>query len=212
FVFFFQAEDGIRDGHVTGVQTCALPISAPPGAGSCGLGRGDDQPSRPAPDRREKVDDPHRHVSAVAEPEAAVGLCRRQLLEGDALAKSLGGHAADRFDVVEPEALPLRAGRAGDERAGDQPEAVDQRGGDEYVLPAWREGSGGIAKKAAAPVEDLEDSLNCRAVRRAHSGSIIACEDRWIRYASRDSHCALPNLYGERTDLSWVCLGPIHWL
>src|SRR5437870_9193688 len=27
FFFFFQAEDGIRDGHVTGVQTCALPIS-----------------------------------------------------------------------------------------------------------------------------------------------------------------------------------------
>src|SRR6266508_6799221 len=25
--FFFQAEDGIRDGHVTGVKTCALPIS-----------------------------------------------------------------------------------------------------------------------------------------------------------------------------------------
>src|SRR5207302_7770309 len=25
-VFFFQAEDGIRDVHVTGVQTCALPI------------------------------------------------------------------------------------------------------------------------------------------------------------------------------------------
>src|SRR6202043_280467 len=27
FSGFFQAEDGIRDGHVTGVQTCALPIS-----------------------------------------------------------------------------------------------------------------------------------------------------------------------------------------
>src|SRR5437762_13715649 len=26
FVFFFQAEDGIRDTSVTGVQTCALPI------------------------------------------------------------------------------------------------------------------------------------------------------------------------------------------
>src|SRR5690625_5368243 len=25
--FFFQEDDGIRDGHVTGVQTCALPIS-----------------------------------------------------------------------------------------------------------------------------------------------------------------------------------------
>src|SRR5690348_17978525 len=28
FIFFFQAEDGIRDGRVTGVQTCALPICA----------------------------------------------------------------------------------------------------------------------------------------------------------------------------------------
>src|SRR5690554_7555499 len=27
-VFFFQAEDGIRDADVTGVQTCALPIYA----------------------------------------------------------------------------------------------------------------------------------------------------------------------------------------
>src|SRR5437762_14062534 len=27
-LFFFQAEDGIRDTSVTGVQTCALPISA----------------------------------------------------------------------------------------------------------------------------------------------------------------------------------------
>src|SRR5438093_9174497 len=27
YIFFFQAEDGIRDWSVTGVQTCALPIS-----------------------------------------------------------------------------------------------------------------------------------------------------------------------------------------
>src|SRR5699024_12181485 len=27
-ILFFQAEDGIRDRNVTGVQTCALPISA----------------------------------------------------------------------------------------------------------------------------------------------------------------------------------------
>src|SRR3712207_7394456 len=33
--FFFQAEDGIRDIGVTGVQTCALPISA--GAGAIAL-------------------------------------------------------------------------------------------------------------------------------------------------------------------------------
>src|SRR5690606_41035155 len=29
---FFQAEDGIRDFHVTGVQTCALPILGVPAA------------------------------------------------------------------------------------------------------------------------------------------------------------------------------------
>src|SRR2546429_3346013 len=31
FFFFFQAEDGIRDVAVTGVQTCALPIYQPSG-------------------------------------------------------------------------------------------------------------------------------------------------------------------------------------
>src|SRR5207249_5591723 len=30
FFFFFQAEDGIRDRNVTGVQTCALPILTEP--------------------------------------------------------------------------------------------------------------------------------------------------------------------------------------
>src|SRR5207302_3402700 len=41
FCFFFQAEDGIRDFHVTGVQTCALPISvsAPTQTVSPSLGR-----------------------------------------------------------------------------------------------------------------------------------------------------------------------------
>src|SRR2546422_6287001 len=40
FFFFFQAEDGIRDVAVTGVQTCALPISVRGGKnganGGCG--------------------------------------------------------------------------------------------------------------------------------------------------------------------------------
>src|SRR5258708_21047378 len=33
-IFFFQAEDGIRDDLVTGVQTCALPISELPAGSS----------------------------------------------------------------------------------------------------------------------------------------------------------------------------------
>src|SRR5690606_41119525 len=41
FSFFFQAEDGIRDFHVTGVQTCALPIyGAGPQRGDVGAGVG----------------------------------------------------------------------------------------------------------------------------------------------------------------------------
>src|SRR5205823_10242696 len=40
-IFFFQAEDGIRDKLVTGVQTCALPIS-----------RAGGKPRRFPPDRR----------------------------------------------------------------------------------------------------------------------------------------------------------------
>src|SRR5699024_12138081 len=38
-IFFFQAEDGIRDRNVTGVQTCALPILAGirPGGYRCGV-------------------------------------------------------------------------------------------------------------------------------------------------------------------------------
>src|SRR5256885_7923686 len=35
-VFFFQAEDGIRDYKVTGVQTCALPILSVLGQGGIG--------------------------------------------------------------------------------------------------------------------------------------------------------------------------------
>src|SRR6478736_5029052 len=42
FCFFFQAEDGIRDLTVTGVQTCALPISRDRRS----------QPGRPARSRR----------------------------------------------------------------------------------------------------------------------------------------------------------------
>src|SRR5690348_17944385 len=63
FFFFFQAEDGIGDGRVTGVQTCALPISsrgstpaAPRSSGSSKTMRASSQPrlrSRdPRPRRR----------------------------------------------------------------------------------------------------------------------------------------------------------------
>src|SRR5690348_17630634 len=45
--FFFQAEDGIRDGRVTGVQTCALPIF--------GLSRDGEAQYRQATDQRDRI-------------------------------------------------------------------------------------------------------------------------------------------------------------
>src|SRR6266542_6538345 len=42
FFFFFQAEDGIRDATVTGVQTCALPIFRAPGVSLTRLERPED--------------------------------------------------------------------------------------------------------------------------------------------------------------------------
>src|SRR6266446_8845714 len=52
--FFFQAEDGIRDYKVTGVQTCALPIF---GARSAAGGRGAGGRGRPG---RRRADDGDR--------------------------------------------------------------------------------------------------------------------------------------------------------
>src|SRR2546426_4671377 len=45
FFFFFQAEDGIRDYKVTGVQTCALPISTSTTAPQAQIAKVEVQPS-----------------------------------------------------------------------------------------------------------------------------------------------------------------------
>src|SRR5436309_9882584 len=50
--FFFQAEDGIRDFHVTGVQTCALPISLGRSRFSKSVGSGTWVTSKPGPSSR----------------------------------------------------------------------------------------------------------------------------------------------------------------
>src|SRR5689334_23536095 len=78
FFFFFQAEDGIRDGTVTGVQTCALPISRPAGrlahasAQRHDDARGVGQPPHPTAGR----DPPLRH--RLPAPAAAPGPTDRE--------------------------------------------------------------------------------------------------------------------------------------
>src|SRR3712207_6889349 len=63
FFFFFQAEDGIRDIGVTGVQTCALPIS-PARPGERPLAR----PVRAAAPAARPASDRARRRGAVALP------------------------------------------------------------------------------------------------------------------------------------------------
>src|SRR3989337_3381397 len=86
FFFFFQAEDGIRDATVTGVQTCALPISclrrgggllAPDGGDPDGARVGGDPPGggrpqqprnrRNAGDQRKDRQDPRQPYPRAVE-------------------------------------------------------------------------------------------------------------------------------------------------
>src|SRR5437588_5475137 len=67
FFFFFQAEDGIRDHCVTGVQTCALPICA--GAGAAARGRGPvRRRRRRGLRRRRRLRPPRRARACRADP------------------------------------------------------------------------------------------------------------------------------------------------
>src|SRR5207245_6638375 len=64
--FFFQAEDGIRDATVTGVQTCALPISPSPAH----------LRQRPLPCEGEAVSSSVEIIASSTSPRAARGSVR----------------------------------------------------------------------------------------------------------------------------------------
>src|SRR2546422_2176068 len=76
FFFFFQAEDGIRDVAVTGVQTCALPIS-PDGLLTGELVRAALRPASPHVPRATAVAVENTHNAAggkVMSPELMTGI------------------------------------------------------------------------------------------------------------------------------------------
>src|SRR6266850_6136136 len=94
FFFFFQAEDGIRDYKVTGVQTCALPIyqgSSPPVSVELGL-------------RPQQVIDP-----VGGSPERRSGWAVAVRSDGLAVAGVGSGGVSGRLAVFEPSAQPMRA-------------------------------------------------------------------------------------------------------
>src|SRR3712207_9038514 len=83
--FFFQAEDGIRDIGVTGVQTCALPICGP--AALHRLGRGHPAGLLRAAGRAR--DTRRAGGGNLLSPESGAGWDRKSVVEGKSV--DLGG-------------------------------------------------------------------------------------------------------------------------
>src|SRR5688572_32857607 len=83
--FFFQAEDGIRDLTVTGVQTCALPI--------CQAGREADTQARSA---RRSTACPGRLHGLAARPATERGACRRSEERRVGKSVDLGGRRSSK--------------------------------------------------------------------------------------------------------------------
>src|SRR3970282_1214152 len=104
FFFFFQAEDGIRDRDVTGVQTCALPISPRPFTPARKLG--DDVPEDEKSARLEELfalteEQRRAHLAGL------VGSTQQVLVEGRGRTRALTGRS-ERHEIVHfagPEAL-----------------------------------------------------------------------------------------------------------
>src|SRR5690606_11429790 len=104
-VFFFQAEDGIRVFHVTGVQTCALPISGrggawPPSGGRYGQKNAPDEPGQTSQGGKTSMagrgglqPPPRRGRRNVFTVSAAAGGCRVPRI-GGALVRMNGTGAA----------------------------------------------------------------------------------------------------------------------
>src|SRR5256886_15246650 len=110
--FFFQAEDGIRDLTVTGVQTCALPILQHHRLPRLG-GRHDQRPLAEA-ERADQVDDALRLRGARArrarrlEPERTRGMHRAELGELGSIVEAARGGGRPRSP---PAPAVLRGGR-----------------------------------------------------------------------------------------------------
>src|SRR5260370_15721026 len=141
--FFFQAEDGIRDSSVTGVQTCALPIS-----GSFPRGG---QPLAATFRRLANCGDEHRPSGPLD------GLHRR--------------HAAVAFDTAAP-GIDRNLQCAQATRSLD-PRTVERTRGLGVALENSRPGPGTAKPepaRASLARADESNSERARRIRRFHAG------------------------------------------
>src|SRR5947208_8141193 len=186
--FFFQAEDGIRDDLVTGVQTCALPICSRQLAGGSGRARGTapsrtSQPGRMAPPGIRRAG----HHAAGAAPErgarpqrpsgtARLGRDRR------ALAVSHGLVARRRVQLVARAAGALRppGRRAPRERQFSCPGYKPAAGGGVVGLSHW---TAAVAWRTGSP----RPAIAVRYERRAGCARAGAMR-HWASLLARSAH------------------------
>src|SRR3989441_11088980 len=137
FIFFFQAEDGIRDKLVTGVQTCALPI--------CGS-------------VEEEVASLHAAKTKGNRPMRIVTKgTLRSCSMGSPLQRCRGPRPRQR---AEPGAA--HDGGEIDEASGDKPEALREKHVPELTGPAQREPAGERRdRKARHGAEERTQQPDC---------------------------------------------------
>src|SRR5256885_14670638 len=107
YFFFFQAEDGIRDYKVTGVQTCALPISQPPDDGGTAQ---EGEHER----RHDRARGAKREVVEQVEKDVLLRERREQVIEHVQSSVQVRQHPLERhpagrleqYDLVAPESRP----------------------------------------------------------------------------------------------------------
>src|SRR6266542_3175378 len=117
FVFFFQAEDGIRVATVTGVQTCALPICGPGGPGAGGRAPGGERETDLRREPEVFGQDVAVHGVALDERVSAddpVHLIGPQARVGDRRARRLGADLARAAAAPGPEVVGVTV--PGDDR------------------------------------------------------------------------------------------------
>src|SRR3990167_8382495 len=168
FVFFFQAEDGIRDLTVTGVQTCALPISTARQRRTARARGGEQRPDyggrrfichaqtsvRRDPKRAEDLHGDHRH-------RVKPGLASRALGQGRS-------YAASRYPANRP--------RQGDEPGGP-PARLRRRQAPDRI--AVREDEVGEARHGS------ENAQKAQGIKRAHRYAQRRKTNREITYVTK---------------------------
>src|SRR5690348_3726671 len=136
--FFFQAEDGIRDGRVTGVQTCALPIFG---------GR-----KESLPERGSEISQGARIAGLASDGEVRpLRVVARRLPQREPQGEPRRHHRARSCALRLPHQLPLQLGETARNPACDDGAAGLARETAQALLHPRRVGQDGEAWPLAAP-------------------------------------------------------------